>query len=62
MVKRLGDVSYIKLAVMLKTFYQAGLVEIHDYKDRIFMSIIKIIKVQEKCDLFDTPIMRALKK
>ena len=58
---RLGDVTYIKLAVALKAFGEAGLIETHENKDRIFMSLFKINKVEEKCDLFATPIMRSLK-
>lgn len=54
------EFSYIKLAVVLKALYQAGIIDIEYDSTRPLLMKIKLNKVDGKCDLTQTPIMKEL--
>jgi len=52
--------SRVRIAVILKAFEEAGIIDINEDGNRLFMFKIHINKVSEKRDLFATPIIRKL--
>ncbi|MBQ0125037.1 MAG: single-stranded-DNA-specific exonuclease RecJ [Clostridiales bacterium] len=58
----LPDFSYNKLAIVIKTFSEAGLINVLPEKGRRFMLKITFNQTTEKADLFATPIMQSISK
>ena len=54
------DFSYIKLAVILKALYQAGIIDIENDTTRPMLLKIRLNEVDGKSDLSKTPIMKEL--
>ena len=54
------EFSYVKLAVTLKALYQAGITDIEYDPTRPLLMKIRLNKVDGKCDLAQTPIMKEL--
>lgn len=59
-VQLFPDYSYVKLAVILKAFSEAGLITVENDGTRPFLLKIIFNKVDGKTDLFQTPIMREI--
>ena len=55
-----GDISYIKLAIAVRAFEEAGIISITDDSDNIILSKIKLNKIDGKTDLMQTTIMKKI--
>ena len=56
------ELSYIKLAIIIKALSEAGIISVQDDAARPFLMKIKLNKVEKKIDLLQTPIMKELNK